>query len=53
MKIISISLFLILIAGIMLAQEPLFKFGDEVALEKINSGKKVKGEPIQWIQLKS
>ncbi len=51
MKIISISLFLILIAGIMLAQEPLFKFGDEVALEKINSGKKVKGEPIQWIQV--
>ncbi len=51
MKIISISLFLILIAGIMLAQEPLFKFGDEVALEKINSGKKIKGEPIQWIQV--
>ena len=51
MKIISISLFLILIAGIMVAQEPLFKFGDEVALEKISSGKKVKGESIQWIQV--
>ncbi|MCD6597958.1 MAG: DUF1080 domain-containing protein [Bacteroidales bacterium] len=51
MKIISISLFLTFIAGVTVAQEPLFKFGDEMAIENINSGKKVKAKPIQWIQV--
>ncbi len=51
MKIISISLFLVFIAGVTVAQEPLFKFGDEMAIENINSGKKVKAKPIQWIQV--
>ena len=51
MKIISISLFLILIAGVTVAQEQLFKFGEEVGLEKITSGKKAKGESVQWIQV--
>ena len=33
------------------AQEALFKFGREMAFEKITSGKKSKGKPVQWIQV--
>ncbi len=51
MKIINIFLVLVFIAGVSVAQEPMFKFGDEMALEKINSGKKVKATPIQWFQV--
>jgi len=51
MKIISITLFLVLVAGITFAQESLFKFGEEVGIENIDFGKKVKGESIQWIQV--
>jgi len=51
MKIINISLLLVFLASICVAQEPLFKFGNEVALEKIHSGKKVKSEAIQWFQV--
>jgi hypothetical protein len=51
MRIISVLMFLVFIAGISIAQEPLFKFGDEVTLENIHSGKKLKSEPIQWFQV--
>ncbi len=51
MKAISFSLFLILSTVITFAQQPLFKFGKEVGLDKVNFGKKVKGESIQWIQV--
>jgi hypothetical protein len=34
-----------------LAQEPLFKFGREMAFDKITSGKKSKGKPVQWFQV--
>jgi hypothetical protein len=38
-------------AGVVSAQKPLFKFGEEIDFEKITSGQKVKGEPVQWIQV--
>ncbi len=33
------------------AQSPIGKFGEEVSLESIIPGKKIKAEPIQWIQV--
>ena len=33
------------------AQEPLFSYGEEIKLDKINPGKKVKGTPIRWFQV--
>jgi hypothetical protein len=42
---------LVLMAGIISAQEPLFSFGEEMDLQKIISGQKVKGEPVTWIQV--
>ena len=33
------------------AQEALFRFGREMEFEKITSGKKSKGKPVQWIQV--
>ncbi|NQU88619.1 MAG: DUF1080 domain-containing protein [Mariniphaga sp.] len=51
MKIIIQLVCLIFISGIIIAQEPLFRFGEEIRLEKITSGKKAKGEAIQWIQV--
>jgi len=42
---------MVLIAGIVTAQEPLFKFGEEIGLEKVIANKKIKEEPIQWIQV--
>ncbi len=51
MKTISFSLFLILSTIITFAQQPLFKFGEDVGFENVNFGKKVKGESIQWIQV--
>ena len=51
MKITSIVLFFVFITGITIAQEQLFKFGEEVGIKDINSGKKISGEPVQWIQV--
>lgn len=51
MKNISIFLLLIFFVGVTVAQESLFKFGEATGIEKITSGKKVKGEPIQWVQV--
>jgi hypothetical protein len=42
---------LVLLAGVMSAQEPLFSFGEEMGLQKINPGQKVKGSPVTWIQV--
>jgi len=42
---------LVFFAGVVSAQKPLFKFGEEIDFEKITSGQKVKGEPVQWIQV--
>ena len=49
-KLVQI-IFLVLVAGIVNAQKPLFKFGEEIDFEKITSGQKVKGQPVQWIQV--
>ncbi len=44
--------FLILFLGSMVqAQEPLFKYGENIPSDKIDPGKKVKGTPIEWIQV--
>ncbi len=51
MKILIFFVVLVLTIGIVTAQEPLFKFGEEVGIEKITSGKRVKGEPIKWMQV--
>jgi hypothetical protein len=42
---------LVLLAGFISAQESLFRFGEEIGLQKINSGEKVKGVPVKWIQV--
>lgn len=39
------------IAGFVSAQKPFFKFGEFLAFEDIESNKKVKSEPVQWIQV--
>ena len=49
-KLVQI-IFLVLVAGVLNAQKPLFKFGEEVGFDKITSGQKVKGQPVQWIQV--
>ncbi len=49
-KLVQIFLVL-LIVSVANAQKPLFKFGDEIGIEKIIPGDKVKGEPIQWFQV--
>ncbi len=33
------------------AQKPLFQFGEVIPVENIDPGKKVKAEPVQWIQV--
>jgi len=42
---------LILLAGVMSAQESLFSFGEEIGLQKIISGENMEGVPIHWIQV--
>ena len=42
-KLVQI-IFLVLVAGVLNAQKPLFKFGEEVGFDKITSGQKVKGQ---------
>jgi len=42
---------LILLAGVISAQESLLSFGEEIGLQKIISGKNVEGVPINWIQV--
>lgn len=51
MKKIIYIVGLVLIAGINYAQQPLFKFGEEIEWKKITDGGKAKGEPIQWMQV--
>jgi hypothetical protein len=42
---------LVLFAGMMSAQEPLFPFGEESGLQKLISGEKFKVESVNWIQV--
>lgn len=48
---ISILLAITLFSKKTQGQESLFKFGEEIAFGKITSGKKAKGEQIQWFQV--
>ncbi|MEN8115565.1 MAG: DUF1080 domain-containing protein [Bacteroidota bacterium] len=51
MKILLYITGLILVSGIISAQEPLFSFGEEIGLQKITSGETVKGDPVNWVQV--
>jgi len=42
---------LILLAGVVSAQESLFRFGEEIGLQQIISGENVEGVPLSWIQV--
>ena len=42
---------LILLAGVISAQESLFRFGKEMGLQKIISSGSVEGVPVNWIQV--
>ena len=42
---------IILLAGVILAQESLFSFGEEIGLQQIISGENVEGVPVNWIQV--
>jgi len=42
---------LIFLAGVISAQESLFRFGEEFGLQQIISGEKVEGVPVNWIQV--
>jgi hypothetical protein len=51
MKRVIQVVILVFFAGVVSAQNPLFKFGEEIGFDKITLGQKVKGEPVQWIQV--
>ena len=38
-------------AGVISAQESLFRFGEEIGLQQIISGENVEGVPVNWIQV--
>jgi len=42
---------LLVLSGVVAAQESLFSFGEELGLQKIVSGEKVEGPSIHWIQV--
>ena len=42
---------LFLWTGVIYAQEPLFRFGEEVDLQRIISGGNMEGVPVNWIQV--
>jgi hypothetical protein len=42
---------LVLLSGVISAQESLFRFGEEDGLQKIISGEKVESVPVNWIQV--
>jgi hypothetical protein len=44
----TVALVMLVVAGVM-AQQPLFTFGEETA--SVVSGKKVKAQPVQWFQV--
>lgn len=51
MKQLCLFTGLVLLAGVISAQESLFSFGEEMGLQKIISGEKVDGVPVNWIQV--
>jgi len=42
---------LFLWAGVVYAQEPLFRFGEEIGLQRIISGENTEGVPVNWVQV--
>ena len=51
MKQLAILTGFILWTGVITAQESLFQFGEELGLQKLISGKKMEGTPVNWIQV--
>lgn len=51
MRIILQIAIVFFIAGTANAQKPLFKFGNELGIEKVIPGEKLKGEMVNWIQV--
>lgn len=51
MKTLPLILGLILFAGFTFSQKPIFRFGEEIPLANIEGAKKVKADPVQWIQV--
>ena len=42
---------MVLWAGVISAQESLFRFGEEIGLQKILSGENIEGETLSWMQV--
>jgi len=51
MKRINLFIVFILFTVIATGQNPLFSFGEVMQNSQIDPGKKIKGEPVQWIQV--
>ena len=51
MRVILQFVFVFFIVGLANAQKPLFKFGNELGIDKVIPGEKVKGESINWFQV--
>ena len=51
MKTIFLFLLTSFMGGSINAQQPLFKFGEEMKYQQIIPGKKVKSEPVNWVQV--
>lgn len=51
MKKLNLFMVFILLSAIVVAQNPLFSFGEVVQNNQMFTGKKLKGESIQWVQV--
>jgi len=51
MKYLFQIVLIFIVAGFASAQKPLFQFGESIPLENISVGKKIKGKPVQWVQV--
>jgi len=51
MKYLFQIILIFIFAGFASAQKPLFQFGESIPLENISVGKKIKGKPVQWVQV--
>jgi len=51
MKYLFQIVLIFIVAGFASAQKPLFQFGESIPLENICVGKKIKGKPVQWVQV--
>lgn len=48
---LNLLLGIMMLAVVSQAQQTLFTFGKEIKVDEIQSGKKIRGEPISWIQV--